>query len=127
MAGITDQLFSKAQTYLRSAAVLYELEDYDSCASRAYFAMFYAAQAALLHEQGELPSNQGIRTAFAEAFVETGRLPERAATALNLAHELQEQGDYGHAFAVAQRQAERALQEAEAFVNSLARLAQPAS
>ncbi len=123
MVGVTDQLLSKAQKYLRSAAVLYELEDYDSCASRAYFAMFYAARAVLLFENGTLPSDQGIRAAFAEAFVETGRLPERAAVALNGAYELQTQGDYGHAFYVDRQQAERVLQEAEAFVNTLSRLA----
>ena len=122
MPDTTGVLFAKAQTYLRSAAVLYELEDFDSCASRCYFAMFYAVQAVLLHEQGALPSQQGIRSAFIEAFVETGRLPERAEDALALAHDLYEQGDYSHRFAVDAAAAERALQEAEAFVNSLAAL-----
>ena len=125
MADVTEQLFQKAQTYLRSAAVLFELEDYDSCASRAYFAMFFAAQAVLLHEHGALPGKQGIRSAFEETFVESGRLPEHAAAALNQAYDLQEKGDYAHSFAVAQDEAEHTLQQAEAFVNSLDRMRTP--
>jgi uncharacterized protein (UPF0332 family) len=124
MPDASDRLFNKAQTYLRSAAVLYELEDFDSCASRAYFAMFYAAQALLLHENGALPSQQGIRTSFINTFVDTGRLPSHAGNVLNQASEMQEMADYGHHFAVSQEQAERMLQEAEAFVNSLDRLAE---
>lgn len=123
MADSVEQLLNKAQTYLRSAAVLLELEDYDSCASRAYFAMFYAAQALLLKERGELPKQQGIRSAFVETFVESGPLPERAGEALNAGYHLQEKADYSHGFAVEQADAEHILQEAEAFVNSLGRLA----
>ena len=111
----------KAQQYLRSAALLFEGGDYDSCASRAYFAMFYAAQAALLTEIEDLP-RQGIRTAFAERFVHAGRLPPRADEALTQAYELQQLGDYARRPAVDAADAERMLQEAEAFVNSLARL-----
>lgn len=118
----TQRLFQKAQKYLRSAAVLLELEDFDSCSSRAYFAMFYAAQGVLLDELGERPERKGIRSAFRERFVETGRLPARAAEALEEAHDQREMADYGSAFGVKQEHAERTLQEAEAFVNSLQRL-----
>lgn len=117
----TDALLKKAQKYLRSAAVLLELEDFDSTASRAYFAMFYAAQAALLCE-GDLPSNRGIRSAFVERFVENGPLPNRAADVLQRGWELQEVGDFAHDFAVRAEDAELILAEAEAFVNSLERL-----
>ncbi|MDX1547613.1 MAG: HEPN domain-containing protein [Rhodothermales bacterium] len=119
MAETTDVLMHKAQTYLRSAAVLLELEDYDSCASRAYFAMFYAAQALLVNENGALPEKKGIRSAFVEQFVDGGTLPEQAGNALHYAYELQERGDYSHTFAVEQGEAERVLQEAEAFVTTL--------
>ncbi|HET6566683.1 MAG TPA: HEPN domain-containing protein [Rhodothermales bacterium] len=115
-------LTRKSQKYLQSAAVLLELEDYDSCASRAYFAMFYAAQALMVRERHTLPGNQSLRTAFMESYVANGRLPDRAGTALKQAADLQEMADYGLNFAVTQDAAEYVLQEAEAFVNSLARL-----
>lgn len=117
-----EALLKKAQKYLRSAAVLLELEDFDSTASRAYFAMFYAAQAALLQAASGLPSKQGIRPAFIDRFVRNGPLPDRAADVLERASELQEMGDYGHGFAVDAEQGEFILAEAEAFVNSLEKL-----
>lgn len=116
-----DTLTEKAQQFLRSAAVLIEIGDYDSCVSRAYFAMFYAAQAALLAERGRLPE-QGMRTAFAERFVASGRLPRRASESLNRAYDEQQLADYSHQFATTEAEAERTLGEAEAFVNSLTQM-----
>ncbi len=117
-----DALLKKAQKFLRSAAVLFELEDFDSTASRAYFSMFFAAQAALLQETQALSSKQGIRSAFIRRFVEQGPLPERAGDALQRAADLQEIGDYAYDFAVSGADAEMILSEAEAFVNSLENL-----
>lgn len=119
-----EALLKKAQKFLRSAAVMIELEDFDSTASRAYFAMFFAAQAALLQDTQALSSRQGIRSAFISRFVERGPLPERAANALQRASELQEMGDYAYDFAVSAEDAEFILSEAEAFVNSLENLVQ---
>lgn len=114
-----DALERKSQKYLRSAAVLLELADFDSCASRAYFAMFFAAQALLVMETQSLSSKQGIRSAFNERYVETGRLPARAGEIFHEASELQEFGDYAYDSAVTQEEAERILSEAEAFVNTI--------
>lgn len=116
----TSFLLNKSQTFLRSAAVLLELEDYDSCASRAYFSMFYAAQAALLAENKKLPEQMGIRSAFIQQFVDSGRLPERAGRVLDRSYDLMEVADYSNTYSVEQEQAERVLQEAEAFVNTVA-------
>jgi uncharacterized protein (UPF0332 family) len=117
-----DTLFLKAQKYLQSAALLYELEDFDSSVSRSYFSMFYAAQACLLAEAGGIPSRQSIRSAFIQRFVDSGRLPSHAADILREAADLQEVADYAHDFAITSDSAARILQEAEAFVNSLAQL-----
>lgn len=122
MPASPDVLYRKAQKFLQSAAVLFELEDFDSCASRAYFAMFFAAQAVLLQEGVTVSSRQGIRSAFVEAFVESGRLPDRAGAAFMQAADLQEVADYAQHFAVDEAAAERVLQESEAFVHTMARL-----
>lgn len=114
-----EALLNKSQKYLRSAAVLFELEDFDSSASRSYFAMFYAAQAMLLSATQAFSSRQGIRSSFIEQFVENGPLPTRAGEAFERAAELQEVGDYAYDFAISEGDAEFALAESEAFVNSI--------
>ena len=50
--------------------------------------------------------------------------PDRAGIAFNDAAHLQEMADYGFDFAMTRDAAEHILQEAEAFVNSLAHLAE---
>jgi uncharacterized protein (UPF0332 family) len=115
-------LLKKAQKYLQSAAVLLELEDFDSCASRAYFAMVYAAEAMLVADGHPSPGPQALSEAFTRTYVHGGLLPDRAAVALNYAAEAQQRGDLSAHFAVTRVQAEHTLQEAEAFVNSIDRL-----
>ncbi len=120
---VSSALLHKAQRYLRSASVLLEVGDHDSTVSRAYFAMFYAAQALLLRRDVRLAPGQGLRAAFIEQFVATGQLPERAGIALEDGYLLMETADFGHQASVTGLQAERMLAEAEAFVNSVSPLA----
>lgn len=117
-------LLRKSQKYLRSAAVLLEMEDYDSTVSRAYFAMFYAAQALVKRRGIRLAAGQSLRDAFVAHFVETGTLPPRAAQALEEGFRMMELGDFAHTFGVSGPQAEAMLAEAEAFVNSVSVLAE---
>lgn len=116
-------LLRKAQKYLRSAAVLLEMEDYDSTVSRAYFAMFYAAQALVKQRGLRLAPAQSLSEAFVAHFVDHGPLPRRAAQALDEGFRLMEMGDFAHTFGVSAPQAEAMLVEAEAFVNSVSALA----
>jgi uncharacterized protein (UPF0332 family) len=116
-------LLGKAQTYLRSAAVLFEIADYDSCASRSYFAMFYAAQALLAERR--VGTSGGIRMAFGDAFVRSGEVPLEAGEAFDHAHDLMEVADYAHNFGVTEAQAEDVLQSAEAFVTMILDLLNP--
>ena len=116
----TRQLLDKSQQYLRSAAVLLEIGDYDSSVSRAYFAMFYAAQAALLMTDASVRSRRSVRSAFVERFVDgRGRFPRRAAEVLHHGYELQEAADYAQRSAVSEDDAEGLLGEAEAFIGSI--------
>lgn len=124
-----EQLLSKSQQYLRSASVLLEIGDYDSSISRAYFAMFYAAQAALLSAGQSVKNRRSVRSAFIEHFVHSGRFPQRAGEVFNRAYELQETADYAQRSVIDEGNAERALSEAEAFIGSvdvLVRRQQPA-
>lgn len=126
MPALSRDLFQKAQQYLRSAAVLFELGDYDSCASRAYFAMFYVTQALLLETNGEFSTKRGIRAAFRKHFVENGQFPEQASVMLDRAYQVYERADYSSRSVTTRQVAEQALQEGEAFVNAISQhLAQP--
>jgi uncharacterized protein (UPF0332 family) len=47
---------------------------YDFAASRAYYAVFYAASALLLHEGLEFRKHSGVIAAIHQLFIKTGRL-----------------------------------------------------
>jgi uncharacterized protein (UPF0332 family) len=69
-------LLRKARRYLDSAVLLKNDGDYDSAASRLYYAMFYCAEALLLTKDVTRSSHGGVIAAFGEHLVRTGDLPQ---------------------------------------------------
>lgn len=68
-------LLDKARRYIASAELLRAAGDYDSAASRLYYAMFYCAEALLLVKGLTRSSHQGVIAAFGQYLVKTGELP----------------------------------------------------
>src|SRR5713226_1653816 len=70
----TEKLLAKAARALRVAERLKGDEDAEFAVGRAYYAMFYAAEA-LLNEKGlRFRKHGGVHGAFAEHFIKTGLL-----------------------------------------------------
>jgi uncharacterized protein (UPF0332 family) len=112
-------LSSKAQTFLRSAEQLLNAGDYDSCASRCYYAMFAIAQAALLTKNLSSPSHKGVISLFGKHFVKTGTLESHMGRTVNYAYDTRIVGDYGVSASVAQDEAEQLLEAAQEFVGKV--------
>lgn len=62
--------------------------------SRAYYAMFHAATAALLELGIERSSHKGVIAAFGESLVKVGRMDARHHAALRRAFEARVESDY---------------------------------
>ena len=88
----------------------------DFAASRAYYAAFYAATAALLNEGLEFSKHSGVIASVHQRLVKTGRLDTEQGKQLNWLFELRNVGDYGVTVHVSQHDAERAIQVAESFL-----------
>jgi len=88
-------------------------------ASRAYYAAFYAATAALLCEELEFSKHSGVIAFIHREFVKTGRLDKRHGKNLNWLFELRGVGDYGATVHVSRRDAERAIKVAEEFLSAM--------
>jgi len=65
-------LIKRARRYLQSAEILLKEGDFESCVSRAYYAMFYSAEALLLTKGLSFSSHRGVISAFGKHFVRTG-------------------------------------------------------
>jgi uncharacterized protein (UPF0332 family) len=109
----------RADTSIRAARDLATTGYFDFAASRAYYAAFYAATAALLCEGIEFSKHSGVIAAVHQRFVKTGKLPRQCGRDLNWLFELRAIGDYGETRHVPQKDAERAIEAAEGFLQAI--------
>lgn len=64
----------RSDRYLRSAMLLLDDGDAASSVSRSCYAMFHAAQAALLTRDIDAASHRGVISTFGETFIKEGPL-----------------------------------------------------
>lgn len=90
--------------------------DTASSVSRAYYAMFLAAEAALLTRDIAANSHRAVIAAFGDAFVKDGPLPREDGRALHFAFERRLVADYDATVEFTREEARAILATAEAFV-----------
>lgn len=67
-------LLQRADAALRAAESLTRSEQHDIAVGRAYYVMYYCAQALLGGDAGRFKKHAGVHAAFGERFARTGRL-----------------------------------------------------
>jgi uncharacterized protein (UPF0332 family) len=110
---------NKAEKFMDTARQALGIEDYDSCVSRCYYAMFFMAEAALLTKGISAYSHKGVINKFGEYFIKTKSLERELGKALNDAYDKRIIGDYGVGFTVTKQQAEGLFETAQDFVSKL--------
>ena len=89
---------------------------YDFAASRAYYAVFYAASALLLQEGLEFRKHSGVIATIHQRFIKTGRMEKEFGKNLNWLFELRSIGDYGVTAHVPKADVELAISAAAIFL-----------
>jgi uncharacterized protein (UPF0332 family) len=115
---------AQAQGRLAAARLLLSQGFAEDAISRAYYAMFYAAEALLEGEGLEFSSHAAVIAAFGRHFARTGRVPAEYHRALIKAEALRRRGDYGPFEDVTTDDAEGQVSQAERFLDLAARLIQ---
>ena len=113
-------LITKAERSLRSARNLLEDGDHDFATSQACYAMFYAAEAALLSHGLRRSKHGAVITAFGETFVATGALGRHHHSALHAAFLDRCESEYASLFP--SRDVERWLKEGREFIEAVSGL-----
>ena len=85
-------------------------------ASKAYYAMFYAAQAALRNHGVEVIKHSAVESFFGQHFAKTGQVDPRYHRMLIRARKLRETADYSVEEEVSDTVAGQTLEEGKAFV-----------
>jgi uncharacterized protein (UPF0332 family) len=109
-------LLQKAQDSLRAAKLLENNALYDFAASRAYYSMFYIAQAFLLGEKLSFSSHAAVISAFGQQFSRTGRLPPEYHRFLIDAAQIRTQGDYSIESSLTEEESSEQIFQAERFL-----------
>jgi len=114
---------TKATQALASARVLLDLGDWDGACNRAYYAMFDAAQAALLGAGVPAPdalgkTHRGLINTFSAYLVKDGPVSKELGRQLKRAEEVRLVADY-NGESVLQADAAELVNQAELFVQAM--------
>ncbi len=112
---------AKAREKARVARDLYAKGEWDDAISRAYYAAYHAAQAALLTEGQRADTHKGVVTLFGLLLVKTGKLDKRWGKLLSSLKDDREAGDYDALSYLDEETARRAVREADEFVAAVDR------
>ena len=112
------EFFDRAWERLEGARKNLEQGEYAITVGAAYYAMLYAARAALSEQDETAKTHRGTWALFREAFVEPGRFDRDLFSQAQRTQELREAADY-EAGQVSTGQAETIVEQAAGFVSAV--------
>jgi uncharacterized protein (UPF0332 family) len=116
MKEVTQKLLRKAERAVHAAEVLLREGDADFAAGRAYYGLFYTAEA-LLHEKGlRSRKHSGVHAMFGEHFAKSGQLDPKFHRWLLDAFDKRTVGDYGIESVVTSEEVAQMIAQAREFL-----------
>jgi uncharacterized protein (UPF0332 family) len=116
------ELIRKAEESLSAARLLLKEGYADYAASRAYYAMFYVAEAFLEGENLSFSKHSAVIAGLGQHFALTGRIPEALHRYIIEAQELRNAGDYGGLHSVSVEKAQEAIGHGQEFLEAAEKL-----
>lgn len=118
MKETTAKLLEKASRSLQAAEGLTRSGDAEFSVGRAYYGMFYTAQALLNEKELRFRKHPGVHSAFAEQFVKTGLLDKKYHRWLLSAFSKRMTGDYGIEAELTPEDASLVIGQAQEFLTT---------
>jgi uncharacterized protein (UPF0332 family) len=122
MKSQTLAFLGKSERVLVAAKNLLADGDCEFAAGRAYYALFYAAQALLCERGLRFRKHSGVHSAFGEKLVKTGELDPKFHRWLLAAFEMRIIGDYGVEAEFTNEEVEETIERAEEFLRAARQL-----
>ncbi len=114
----TQKLLQKASRAIHAAETLLREGEADFAVGRAYYAMFYIAEA-LLGERGlRFRKHSSVHSAFGERFIKTNLLDSKYHRWLIDAFDMRIKGDYGVEAVITDAEATRMIKQAHEFLQA---------
>ncbi len=109
-------LLDKAKESLEAAELLAKNEYFDFAVSRAYYCMFYIAEAFLLGEGSAFSKHSSVIASFGQLFAKPGRVPAHFHRYLIEAGDSRNVGDYDSGSSLSKGAVEIQLNRAKEFL-----------
>ena len=117
-----ENLLAGARESLSAARILRQEGHYGFAASRAYYAMFYLAEAFLLGKGLAFSKHSAVHAAFGEHFVRPGIVPAELHRALIHGMEVRLTGDYDYMKEVSAEEADEQIANAQQFLKAATKI-----
>lgn len=114
-----EERLTRAASDLDASRLLVESGFPDQATSRAYYAAFYAAEAAVLWLGETRSSHAGLIAAFGSSVVKKGGFEPSVAALLRELFDLRNDADYELLDSITKDHAQQAIASAERFVNAV--------
>jgi uncharacterized protein (UPF0332 family) len=115
---MTGERLAKAERAIGAARLLLDAGDADFAVARAYYAMFYTAEALLASEGLRFSKHSGVQSAFGQRFAKSGVLDPKYHRWLLEASASRLEGDYGYEAEIDPAEVARTLEQAEEFLRA---------
>ncbi len=112
-----EALLVKATRSLEAARVLLQTGFPEFAASRAYYTMFYVAEAFLEGEGLSYSKHSAVISAFGQQFARTNRVPTELHRILIEAEQIRRRGDYQNQLTISEDQAFEMIEQAQRFLS----------
>jgi uncharacterized protein (UPF0332 family) len=112
----TLNLLEKARRAIHAAETLLQHGDVDFAAGRAYYAMFYIAEAVLSEKGFRSRKHGGVHAQFGEQFIKTGLMDAKFHRFLLDAFDRRLQGDYGFDAVLGAKEVTEMIEQAGEFL-----------
>lgn len=119
------KLLKMAEESIGAAKLLLDNDYQGFAASRAYYAMFSAAEALLLSKELSFSKHSAVIAAFGKQFVKSGMVSPELHRFILTAQTHRHAGDYGGERRVSRKQAEADIKNAEEFLRAVLALLAP--
>ena len=118
MKASSRQLLEKAGRAILAAETLSSNQDAEFAIGRAYYAMFYVAEALLNEKDLQFSKHGGVHGAFGENYVKTGLFDAKYHRWLLAAFNRRIAGDYGIEVTFTLQEADEAISQARQFLQA---------
>ena len=122
MSSDAPKLLEKARRAIHAAETLLEHEGADFAAGRAYYAMFYTAEALLSHKGLRSRKHGGVHALFAQEYVKTGVMDAKFHRFLLDAFDRRLQADYGFEAVLGAEEVSGMIEQAREFLEAAMKL-----